>query len=110
MKIFYKSIPNPTEIIDKNQFSHEELMFPQNIFEQLKESLEESALLLPSSARQFQEWNVGLLERFGEKDLMEEDVMVAPTPPTKDLNGKLEEERGQDVAIESIPNSSALLD
>ncbi|KAF2435842.1 hypothetical protein EJ08DRAFT_580048 [Tothia fuscella] len=111
MKIFYKSIDNPKEVIEKNQFSHEQLTFPTNIFEQLKQSLVESAKLLPSSARKFQDWNVGMLERFGEEDLKGLDVSVAPTPEMEVQSKEGAEKEGKgEVSIEDIPNSSALLE
>jgi hypothetical protein len=50
--------------LDKQSMSEGEIEMPQFEFDALKRSLEQSAVLLPESARRFQEWNVALLERF----------------------------------------------
>ncbi|KAF2277527.1 uncharacterized protein EI97DRAFT_296624 [Westerdykella ornata] len=65
MKIFYQkkewSPPKPGEA---EPASVEEVSFPQELFDELHSALEESQQLLPVSARRFQGWDVGLLERF----------------------------------------------
>jgi hypothetical protein len=112
MKIFYKSISVPKEVLEKNSFSHEQLLFPKNVFEALKYALEESAALLPVEARKFQDWNVGLLQRFEEGDFQGEDRNVGITPEVGlDHGGEKEKNEGRvDVDIKSIPNSEALLE
>jgi hypothetical protein len=115
MKVFYKSISNAKEVLEKNSFSHEELLFPDNVFEALRHALEESRGLLPESARKFQEWNVGLLERFGRIDLEGLDVSVGITPERVEGGDTANEENNKgapdkgEPAIEDIPNSEALL-
>ncbi|KAF2088328.1 hypothetical protein K490DRAFT_65005 [Saccharata proteae CBS 121410] len=77
MKIFWKQIPRQqisgatSQSLDKQSLSVEELNLPQNAFEALAVALKESAELLPASARRFSDWNVGLLERFQERDIQD---------------------------------------
>jgi hypothetical protein len=54
--------------LDKQSMSEGEIEMPQFEFDALKQSLEQSAVLLPESARRFQDWNVALLERFSVND------------------------------------------
>lgn len=42
----------------------EDVEFPQELYEELEKSLDDSQDVLPATARKFQEWDVGLLERF----------------------------------------------
>lgn len=53
----------------------EDVEFPRELYEELKTSLDESQDVLPATARTFQGWDVGLLERFdvGEEVLGEQD-------------------------------------
>ncbi|KIW92224.1 uncharacterized protein Z519_07208 [Cladophialophora bantiana CBS 173.52] len=64
MKVFYKSIPHPEEFLDRTGSNCEELVVPKEDFFQFKQTLEESTDILPQSARTFQDWNVGLLDRW----------------------------------------------
>ena len=113
MKIFYKTITNAAEVIEKNQFSHEQLIFPSNLFQDLKDNLVESGELLPESARKFQEWNIGLLKRFDGRDFAGggEDVSVAPTPEAdvpENMEGK--EKVSVEEALRKIPGGESLLE
>jgi hypothetical protein len=54
--------------LDKQSMSEGEIEMPQFEFDALKRSVEQSAVLLPESARHFQDWNVALLERFSVSD------------------------------------------
>jgi hypothetical protein len=54
--------------LDKQSMSEGEIEMPDFEFDALKRSLEQSAVLLPESARRFQDWNVALLERFAVGD------------------------------------------
>jgi hypothetical protein len=67
MKVFYKEIDNPVDLLDEHNSTLEELALPEQEVAQLKQTLSNSAQILPQSARTFQEWQVGLLERY-EKD------------------------------------------
>lgn len=70
MKVFYQkqtwSPPNPG---DPESASEEEVPFPEELFGELEAALKRSQGLLPSGARRFQGWDVGLLERFDIQDL-----------------------------------------
>ncbi|KAF2792235.1 hypothetical protein K505DRAFT_326309 [Melanomma pulvis-pyrius CBS 109.77] len=71
MKVFYQhqtfALPKAGE---QESASIEDVEFPGGLYEELERGLRESGGLLPVSARQFQGWEVGLLERFdvGETD------------------------------------------
>jgi hypothetical protein len=112
MKIFYKSISDPKEVLEKNSFSHEQLLFPDHVFKALKDALEESTDLLPAEAKKFQDWSVGLLERFDEGDFQGDERSVGITPEVElnDSGDNRKNERRGDVDIKDIPNSEALLE
>ncbi|KAF9633706.1 hypothetical protein BFW01_g4600 [Lasiodiplodia theobromae] len=78
MKVLWKPAPAQNgestqsaagQALDRQSLSTEDLSLPLPAFDALKEGLEESGRWLPASARTFQEWNVGLLERFGEDEV-----------------------------------------
>lgn len=54
----------------------EDVEFPQELYEELERTLEDSQDVLPATARKFQGWDVGLLERFdvGEEVFGKEDI------------------------------------
>lgn len=66
-KIFYQPFPSDTnvqEFLDTNATTHEELFLPNpSDFDALKDTLEKMTAMLPASARIFQDWKVGLLNR-----------------------------------------------
>ena len=53
----------------------EDVEFPKELYDELEKTLDESQDVLPATARKFQGWDVGLLERFdvGEEVLGERD-------------------------------------
>jgi hypothetical protein len=53
----------------------EDVEFPKKLYDELEKTLDESQDVLPATARKFQGWDVGLLERFdvGEEVLGERD-------------------------------------
>lgn len=65
-KILWKLAPAQAHdtLIDKQSMSEGEIEMPAFELRALKYSLEESAVLLPPTARHFQDWHVALLERF----------------------------------------------
>ncbi|OJJ34029.1 hypothetical protein ASPWEDRAFT_113398 [Aspergillus wentii DTO 134E9] len=69
MKVFFRDTPNVDDVINPEQgkassLSLEELELPSSIFAAVSECLIRSSETLPSSARHFREWRVGLLNRF----------------------------------------------
>ena len=52
------------EIGNPSPLSVEELELPSTVYEALSEALQGSNQMLPPTARQFNEWQVGLLSRF----------------------------------------------
>jgi len=64
LKIFYQGTDDPQKLLDEHQASLEELSLPRSVFESFKNALTESTDLLPPSARKFQDWTIGLIDRF----------------------------------------------
>jgi hypothetical protein len=64
MKVFWQPAASSENSSEQQSFSVEEVAFPTPMYRALGEALRESGELLPASARKFQGWNVGLLERF----------------------------------------------
>lgn len=63
MKLYYKTVPNPEELLEQQSSKIDELQLPMEVFQTLRSDLESSTQLLPVPARKFQDWVVGLLER-----------------------------------------------
>lgn len=63
MKLYYKTVPNPEELLEQQNSKIDELQLPIEVFQTLRSDLESSTQLLPVPARKFQDWVVGLLER-----------------------------------------------
>ncbi|KAI2786620.1 hypothetical protein POX_g09008 [Penicillium oxalicum] len=69
MKVLYQTIQDvdvllTPEIGNPSPLSVEELELPAMIYGALEQALRESSEILPSTARQFNKWKVGLLHRF----------------------------------------------
>jgi hypothetical protein len=65
VKIFYKRQTwRPLQPGEPESASVDDVEFPVQLFGELERGLEESQQMLPPTARSFQGWNVGLLERF----------------------------------------------
>ncbi|KIW07652.1 uncharacterized protein PV09_01594 [Verruconis gallopava] len=111
MKIMWKRIQNASETMESRHFSHEHLVFPPHIYETLKNGLQESQFLLPQAARKFQDWHVGLLERFSWEDVSGTDATVLPAPkaPANETEEQEAEKNNRD-AIKKIQGSEALLE
>lgn len=62
--MFYQEAKDPHKLLDEHQASLEELLLPRQIFQSFKSSLVASTDLLPPSARRFQEWTIGSLDRY----------------------------------------------
>ena len=63
MKILYRSISDPSAVLEKQGMKVDELQLPHHILPVLMSNLEESNQSMPASARKLREWNVGLLRR-----------------------------------------------
>ena len=71
-KILWKDCVESADIDDRlngTTLSEGELMLWQDDLVLLREKLKQGGDLLPEGARRFQDWNVGLLERFTREDL-----------------------------------------
>ncbi|KAE9976655.1 hypothetical protein BLS_001938 [Venturia inaequalis] len=94
IKSYHKPLSNPSDFLNKNSTSHEHLLFPPGLYKSLVESLETSQLLLPAAARKFQDWNVGILERFDARDVgLSREAGIGITAPSEkevEENGDLE--------------------
>jgi ubiquitin-protein ligase E3 D len=67
LKVFWKKAPKDLmqgDLLTAQNLSIEDIALPSELFESLETALAESPRLLPASARNFQDWNVALLERF----------------------------------------------
>ncbi|KIW22843.1 uncharacterized protein PV07_11096 [Cladophialophora immunda] len=85
MKVFYKSLPRPEEFLDGAGSNCEELVVPEEDFSGFKQTLQESTDILPPSARTFQDWDVGLLDRW------EKNATGSAKMDQNPLNKKVEE-------------------
>ncbi|KAF2705131.1 hypothetical protein K504DRAFT_441025 [Pleomassaria siparia CBS 279.74] len=66
MKVFYeKKTWAPAQLGEAEAVGVEEVEFEEDLFGELEHVLRRSAGLVPSSARKWMGWDVGLLERFG---------------------------------------------
>ncbi|KAK4999158.1 hypothetical protein LTR66_001762 [Elasticomyces elasticus] len=70
MKILWRRNERPDnfDALNSKNLAFEELDMPNQVLVHLQDTLRDSALLLPESARDFQEWHVGLIERFKETE------------------------------------------
>lgn len=69
MKVFFQETADVhgllhPEIGNPSPLSVEEVELPSMVFEATENALRRSNLMLPASARKFNEWQVGLLSRF----------------------------------------------
>ncbi|EXJ88670.1 hypothetical protein A1O1_05601 [Capronia coronata CBS 617.96] len=64
MKVFYKTLSDPLKFLDANSNTYEELVVTEEDLADFRKSLQESTTILPQSARKFQDWDVGLIDRW----------------------------------------------
>jgi hypothetical protein len=64
VKLFWNQVDEKAAIALQNREDTEELSLPLEAIEKIAKSLQASAGFLPPSARKFQTWDVGLLERY----------------------------------------------
>jgi hypothetical protein len=69
MKIMWKPIDRPEEFLQKMQSTVEQISLPGVVLKALQELIVQSQELLPPVLRTFQDWRVGLLQRFRVADL-----------------------------------------
>ena len=81
-------------MLDEHNSTLEELALPEEELVELKKTLKDSAQVLPQSARTFQEWQVGLLDRYEENPsgqmAMDENALNHPGPREIQLFGRPE--------------------
>ena len=73
MKVFFQTVQDIDTILNRDlgrpsPLSLEELELPSMIYQALSDTLRDSNEMLPPSARNFQEWQVGLLSRFSRSE------------------------------------------
>ncbi|KAF1836714.1 hypothetical protein BDW02DRAFT_587222 [Decorospora gaudefroyi] len=65
VKVFYQTQTwQPLKPSEPESATIEDIEFPGDLYEELDRALQQSQRLLPPTARKFQGWDVGLLERF----------------------------------------------
>jgi hypothetical protein len=102
MKVFYQPQTwQPLKPGEPESASIEDVEFPEELFRELDDVLARSQSLLPPTARKFQGWQVGLLERFDLRD-------VAPGRVPEHLGGgeKAEEDKSEDHADDESGNGA----
>lgn len=67
LKIFYQETRDAQKLLDDHQASLHELPLPRYLFESFKVALLKSTDLLPPSSRKFQDWTIGLIDRYERK-------------------------------------------
>ena len=93
MKIFYKPVDDPQKLLEEQGNPLEELFIPPPILQEFITVLRESTDLLPQSARNFQEWSVGLLERYRREPLSMESIEAKFKPLFTSLDRDKENEK-----------------
>ncbi|KAL8990933.1 MAG: hypothetical protein Q9169_007992 [Polycauliona sp. 2 TL-2023] len=63
MKLYYKGIHNPEELLEQQSLKIDELRLPTEIYQVVYSDIKSITQLLPTPAQKFQDWTVGLLER-----------------------------------------------
>ncbi|KPI45120.1 uncharacterized protein AB675_2584 [Cyphellophora attinorum] len=66
LKVFYQEVSDPAKLLDSHQSTLEELALPKPEYETFYKELVGSKDYMPVSARTFQDWQVGLLDRWEE--------------------------------------------
>lgn len=73
MKVLYQTLDDVDTILNRDMgrpspLSVEELELPPAIFNALSDALHGSTKIIPFTARQFNEWQVGLLNRLSRRE------------------------------------------
>lgn len=69
MKVFWKHVDDTAANTLMESDGTEEVSLPVDTILEIKASLRDSAKFLPPSSRKFQDWDVGLLERFEDEGM-----------------------------------------
>lgn len=64
MKVFYQPLLEIGKFLDEHSNTHEELVVPPEDLEDFRKTLHDSTAILPQSARSFQDWAIGLIDRW----------------------------------------------
>lgn len=92
MKIFYqKQTWQPLKPGDTENASIEDIEFPEDLYTELDRALQRSQRLLPPTAKKFQGWDVGLLERFEVVEAGMGHVVEEESEKNNDGEGEEEE-------------------
>ncbi|KAH6638098.1 HECT-like ubiquitin-conjugating enzyme-binding-domain-containing protein [Boeremia exigua] len=97
---FQKQTWAPLQPGEPESATIEDVEFPAELYEELEKSLDESQDVVPPTARKFQGWDVGLLERFdvGEEVLEEQDGAAEAMEGVEGLGlGDERERRGREL-------------
>jgi hypothetical protein len=85
MKVFYQPLLEIGKFLDEHSNTHEELTVPPEDLEDFRKTLSDSTAILPQSARSFQDWGVGLIDRW------EKNATGASWMDQNPLNKKVDE-------------------
>jgi hypothetical protein len=98
-KVFYQTAPSPQTLLDSHPTTLEELILPASIYEEFETELRSSTNILPESARTFQEWSVGLLERYERVPIqgMEQQPLANKLGPMPEWPEGVEVQRIEDI-------------
>lgn len=92
MKVFYQPQTwQPLQPGEPESASIEDVEFPEELFRELDDVLTRSQSLLPPTARKFQGWQVGLLERFDLRDVAPGKIPEHPEGGEKVVDDKSED-------------------
>ena len=64
MKVLYQTVSNPAVLLEKDSLKMDGLKLPADVLETLRTDLHASTLILPTSARKLEDWDIALLERY----------------------------------------------
>jgi len=68
MKILWKDVADLAETSKSGHITVEHILVPTSVYNEIVDALRDSAQLLPATIRSFQDWQVGLLQRFRAGD------------------------------------------
>lgn len=80
MKVFYKTVIDPSELLEKQSNNIEELQLPNCTMKTLQADLQTSTNILPQPARVHHEWTIGLLDRWNSYALINATSSWPPVP------------------------------